>query len=206
MNSLGKNDPAPADILSRTVAVLAGWEWLQEVYLSHIVLTGHLKDWLGALKLPLAKLSLYNTSLDADDITYLSESSRHLATITELAIQHNNLRGLGHELCALVSKADVLRQLHLKETQLMLHEKTAIMTALQSPDLKVIVLYEDEDMISTSGYETLVELACAIESLREFYVFPFNYRPFEIFYRHAVQEATQAIVAAHNRANLQLYY
>ena len=205
MNTLSDNDPTPADILSSTVDVVSSWKWLHEVYLSHIVLTGHLKDWLGALAQPLSKLSLYNTSLAADDIIYLSESP-HLATITELAIQHNELRGLGHELCTLVSKMLRLRQLHLKETQLMLHEKTAIMTALRSPCLDVLVLHEEEDMISTSGYETLVQLACNIGSLREFYVFPFNYRPFEIFYRHAVHEATQAIMAAHNRYNLQLYY
>jgi len=205
MNSLSEDDPAPSAILSRTVDVLAGWEWLQEVYLSHIILTGQLSHWLGALKLPLSKLSLYNTGLDADDMTYLSEC-RHLATITELAIQHNNLRGLGHELSALVSRARALRQLHLKETQLMLHEKTAVMSALTSPHVRVVIMHEDEDMISTSGYETLVQLACTVESLREFYVFPFNYRPFEIFYRHAVQEATQEILAAHDRTNLQLYY
>jgi hypothetical protein len=97
--------------------------------------------------------------------------------------------------------------LNLRETNLVLDEKLSVISALhQSEKLHTLALYEQEDMLSSSGYQSMIELACAVESLKKFYVFPFNYKPFEIFHRQDVEEASELILIMNGRTDMQLYY
>lgn len=194
------------EIFTRASISLSKWTQLSEVYFIGLVLTNQVAKLLGALVSNLKKLILYGCDLHCDDILYLSTCS-HVPHLEELGLEYNNLRNMGTVMCDIAKRAETISILNLKETKMMLHEKVALLEALQfSETLNTLVLHEKEDMLSTEGYETLVEMACCIESLKEFYVFPFDYKPFEMFYRDSVEEACQEILSINDRTDLALYY
>ena len=89
----------------------------------------------------------------------------------------------------------------------MLFEKKAIMETLQPlHKLHTLVLHETDDIVSTDGYKAIVELACLLTSLKEFYIFPFDYKPFELFYRELVEEICQDVLIENDRNDLELFY
>lgn len=198
--------PTEEQILQRTHEVFQCWVHLEEIYFNRIHISNQVAMMLSGLVNPLRVLYFYAAELREADISYIA-SSHHISNLRGLTIEKNNLRGMGYMLTTLAENASSMETLNLKDTEMHLHEKVNLLSRLNlSQTLKVLVLHESEDMVSTEGYENMVELACAIKNLSVFYVFPFCYKPFEIFYRHKAQESCEGIILANNRTDLALYY
>lgn len=206
MKLLGESDPTSEELLQNSLEILGCWPNLKELYFIGLTMTCEVEQWLEAVCNPLEKLILYACKVSTADLEYLSQSN-HLSALQELGMEHTNLRGMGGLLCEIIHNAPNLTLLNLKDSQLQLHEKTDILYALQTRQIiQTLLLFENEDMLSTAGYEVVTELACAITSLKSFYVFPFNYRPFEVFYRESVEQTCQTLLLKNKRTDLILHY
>ena len=171
-----------------------------------MILTGQIRKFLEPLQKPLEKIIFYSCVLNLDDITYLSEC-KHLKALTELGLEYNNLEGMGDILCKLVKKTPNLHVFNLKETKLRPNEKLFLMySLLNCSQLDTLVLYENEDYLSLEAYEAIIEAACLMDSLREFYIFPFDFKPFELFHKKIVDEVVEEILTINERENLQIFY
>lgn len=203
---ISPKEPTDADCIQPTEHVLEQWSHLRNLQLTGLLLTKKINIWLTSLHNPLHTLSLYACKLDRQDLEYLSQS-HHLHSLLHLNLEKNDLRDCGEEICQVIRAAPQLELLNLRETKLKLHEKLSVITALhESEKLHTLAMYEQEDMSSTSGYESMVELACGIRSLKKLYIFPFMYQPFEIFYREGVERASEMILCLNERKDIELYY
>ena len=198
--------PTPEKLLQRTVQVFQSWENLDELFYVGVVLTNQLKPILSALKKPLKKLQIYACKISFEDVVYLS-TCHHLEHLIDLGLEYNNLVDKGHVVTTMVENCKQVDMLNLKETNLKVHEKLEILGALQgSNTLATLAMYENEDMVSTSAYQTLVEMACRIPNLTTFYIFPFNCKPFDVFFRADVEDSCKEILTRQNRQDLKLFY
>ena len=206
MGYLGPEHPTGEELHLETVRIFSNWHCLCELYTSRVVLTDQVAGLLGALRQPLTKINLYSARLSGDDISYLARS-HHIEHLQQIEIAYNDFRGKGEELCDMLRNASSLAVLGLKMSLLRLHEKIQVMQVLQNClMLHTLAMYENEDMLSTSGYETIVDLACAVPSLQEFYIFPIEYKPFALFFRSAVWARCCEILCRQNRTDLKLFY
>ena len=206
IKNLDGSGPTQEQLLERTQEVFRTWTELEEVYFNRIHISNQVEAMLSQLQSPLKLMYFYAAELRQPDVEYLSKS-HHIHNLHSLTLEKNSLRGMGAEMTELVRNAYAIETLNIKDTEMQLHEKIGLMTCLQSSEtINVIVLHETEDMVSSDGYQQLVELSCSMKNLKHFYIFPFCYKPFEIFFRQKAQELCEAILVAYKRTDIQLYY
>ena len=203
---VGPDEPSNEAVMEQCKEVLRHWNKLEVLQIVGVVMTRRLKNWLSALVEPLQKLSFYACKLVVEDVESLRKS-HHLHGLTQLGLEKNNLKGCGQTICSIVKNTPNLELLNLRETFLEFDEKIAIVSSLCGCyKLETLALYEKEDMLPTNGYVEIVALACCIQNLKNFYIFPFNYQPFEAFYRQDVQQQCESILDLNQRTDIQMYY
>lgn len=200
------NEPGEQDVLEATCQVFSHWQSLQEVYYNRVSLTNKLGPLLSTLQKPLKTIYCYHCYLGEKDVKYLAES-HHAKAVQTLILDYNTLEGFGEYICDFITNAPCLRILNLKGTDLTEEERINVLCALQTcPNMDTLVLYEEDNMVSTECYETMVQLACVLPNLKTFYLFPFRYEPFDQIYRKAVLDMCQEILISNERTDLQLWY
>ena len=200
------NEPGEQEILEATCEVYTHWKSVQEVYYNRISLTNKFGELLSSLQKPLKTIYCYHCYLTEKDIRYLADS-HHAKAVETLILDYNNLGGLGEYICSFIASAPHLRILNLKGTELNEEERIEVLCALQAcPNMDTLVLYEEDNMVSTECYETMVQLACALPNLKTFYLFPLRYKPFDQIYRETVVGSCQGILGASDRTDLELWY
>ena len=202
----GEDDPSDADLLLATTQVFSAFHNLTELYFSKIILTKQLQYYFGALVTPLKCINLYAAKLDREDLVYMAHS-HHIGSIVRMELAYNEFHDMCNELCHMLLQARQLEVLSLKMSMLEYHEKVAVMLVLTEQGvIKTLCMYENENMLSANGYNDIVELACDVKSLTEFYLWPYNYKPFELFFRPVVTESCQLIAKKRGRGDLKLLY
>ncbi len=206
LKNLFAKNPTENELLLRAQDVFSCWSNLEELFFNRVMVPDQVESMLTCLPGKLKTLFFYASNLTQNDIGYLGRS-HHIHCMTSLTIQGISLRGMSEELSLIAENAKCLESLTLKNNDLRLHEKISLITKLQRcPTLHTLVLYDNEDMVSTTGYEEIISMVCAIQNLKHFYIFPFNYPPFEIFYKVDVEAVCKAILAMNDRADINLYY
>ena len=200
------SEPTLQKCMERTSVIFTQWNYLQDLELIDLDMSKKLEVWLSFLHKPLQRINLFACKLVKEDLTFLAKC-HHLQNLNHLGLENNDLHGCTEELCDIAKSTPKLESLYLLETNLDLHEKLSVISTLHAcKKLHTLALHEQDDMLSTSGYLSIVELACGIQSLKKLYAFPFNYRPFEIFYRKEVEDASELILFKNKRTDLHLYY
>ena len=193
-------------MLIRSADVLHTWTNLTEAYFNGVILTDTLSILLNALTNPLRVLYLCKTELSVKDIDYLAYS-HHLDALRELTIEKNDLEKMGQYVVELAQNATSVKFLSLKDTSILETDRIDIVLALQNcMVLKTFVFFDTHSMLTSDSYEMIVELACHIRTLRNFYLFPFNHKPFEKYQRQTVYQACMDIVMKNKRPDLSLAY
>lgn len=207
MEYLGPEHPTAEQLHLETVNIFSTWHCLQELNTSRVVLTDQLAGLLGALPQPLRKINFYAARLSANDLLYLAQS-HHIQQLQQIELAYNDFGGKSEALCSMLRAAGKLVVLGLKMSLLKLHEKVQVLQVLSGRchSLHTLAMFENEDMLSTAGYETVVQLASDIPSLAEFYVFPIDYKPFALFFRSHVWSFCEEILIKNNRKELKLFY
>ena len=114
---------------------------------------------------------------------------------------------MGQHILRIGTNGSNLQVLNLKDTQLEEECKIELMFRLANCDkLQTLVMYDSEDMVSRTVYEVIVDLACTVKSLSTFYLFPFNYTPFETMHRSDVEAACLKITEKRCRWDLIIKY
>ena len=202
----GVDHPTMDEVFEKMSEIFSNWHFLEQFNTSRMVLTNKLPRLFGSLQYPLTNINLYAARLSKEDLSYLA-TSHHMGSLQQVELAYNDFRGMATELCDMLRNASSLTVLSLKMSEMQLHEKVQVMQALQScPNLHKLAMYENEDMLSTAGYDTVIELACLLPWLKEFYIFPFQYKPFELFFRTTVYTSACRILDEQKRTDLKLLY
>ena len=198
--------PSDLELLVRTADVFHSWFQLSEVCFHGVLLTDQLAIMLNALNNPLRVLFLVKNELSQRDVDYLAWS-HHLDALRDLTIEKNDLEKMGRHIVELVQNGASLKFLSLKDSRLLEADKIDIMIALQeSLLLKTLILFDANSMLTQEGYEIIIDLACRIETLRNFYIFPFNHEPFDQVLRKDLIPVCVEILSRNKRTNLCLAY
>ena len=199
-------EPSVEEITLATCQVLNKWRHLSELHLLGTVLKLQVNHLLSAIPNTLKKLKLAACSLHRFDLLSVA-NSHHVNHLEDLNLEKNDLRGMGNELCTVLKKSSCLVNLSLKETNLTLEDKIEVLNVLQgSKTINLLLLYENEAMVTAEGYIAMIEMGCHIVSLKKFYLFPFNYKPFEVSLRRIVESSCCKLLTKHNRDDLCLAY
>ncbi len=199
-------EPGEMDELKALVSVYSHWRNLAELYYNDVSLTNKLGALLTALQNPLKVLYCYRCYLKEKDIADLADS-HHCTGMEALTLEKNKLQYLGHYLCSFIAKSPNLKNLNVKDTLLTEEEKVNVLCALQGCDkVETLVMYDKESIESVEGYETMIQLACAIPSMNEFYIFPLKHEEFDAFYREDIEEKCGEIQKSTGRKDLSFYY
>lgn len=202
----GSDGPTDEEILVKSADVLHAWKELKEVFFNGVTLKNQLAILLHALPNPLEVIYLNKNDLGISDLNYLSYC-HHLSTLRELTLERTDLSGLGEYVVELARNAGSLVYFSIKDTNIQEHHRIQVVEALQEAMvLRILSIYDGDGMLSDDGYQVIVHLACNIPSLKYFYLFPFNYEPFEKTLRQQVLMAATQILAEHKRQDLQLAY
>ena len=199
--------PAQEVVLSRSVEVLSTWRNLRQALFNRVTLTDQVGSLLGALHCPLQVLFFRSNHLSLRDLEYLSQS-HHVETLRELTMEKMDLHDMGHCIATLARKASHLKTLNLQDLNLREEDQIEIMLALQDTalELETLVLLDNESHLMSDSYELIAELACSLPKLEMFYIFPFNYGPFERDMREFVEALCSGIVSRRGRDDLILAY
>ena len=179
---------------------------LQDLYFIGIGLRYQLHGLLKGIQQPLSKIVLHACDLSREDIELFIDTKHCSWHLVELGLQFNKLSGMAGEICEIVLRSRLVK-LDLRETMLTFEEKAQILTALgTATHLETLHMYENEDMLTVAEYQTIVELACAVPNLAKFYIFPFNFKPFEILIRKKLEPACEEIMSLNGRMDMILQY
>ena len=194
----------PEDILCKEVEVLNAWDSINEVYFIGLSLTSKLKHWFGALRQPLQIVNLHACYLNSEDFSYLAQS-HHVPAMIEFGLDKNNLAGTADALSDVLRNAKNLKMFSAVDTQLSEGEIADLVAACQGAEnLHSFNIYEQENHLTSDGYANIVELVCAVRPMRGFYVFPFNYKPFDKVYKPSVLARCEYILELNNRTDIKL--
>ena len=198
--------PSVDEVLEAHRLVFSSWKNLSELILRRVTLTNRLAILLGALERPLKKLFLYCNNLSESDVTYLS-SCHHIPSLEGLHLEKMDLSPWADAVLSMIGRTECLETLVLRDTYLQEQDKLALMAILlPAPSLKEFVLYESESMLTVSGYHDLVRSAVLMPALRRFFVFPFQYPPFDQFYRSEVRKICEDVLTQADREDMCLFY
>lgn len=199
--------PSVQELLECYATVLATFPNLQDLYFIGLNLRHQLHALIKDIPNPLTKICLHACNLSRDDIESFLNTKHCSLDLTELGLQFNKLAGMAGDICEMILRSRLVK-LDLRESMLNFEEKLQIMSALGTAEhLETLCLYENEDMLSVAEYQHVIELACAVPNLQRFYIFPFNFKPFEILIRKKLEPACEEILALNGRASdLMLQY
>ncbi len=199
-------EPSEMDELSALVSVHSHWNSLSELYYNDVSLANKLGALLMALKNPLKVLYCYKCYLKEKDIEDLADS-HHCTGMEALTLEKNKLQYMGHHLCSFIEKSPNLKNLNIKDTLLTEEEKVNVLCALQGcGKVETLVMYDKESIESVEGYETMIQLACVIPSMKHFYIYPLKHEEFDAFYREEVEQRCEEIQKTNGRKDLNFYY
>jgi hypothetical protein len=198
--------PSSSQLLQCYASVLGALPQLHDLYFIGLGLRHKLHGLLRDIQRPLTKLCLHGCDLSREDIECFIDTKHCSTELSELGLQFNKLSGMAGDVCEIVLRSNLVK-LDLRETMLSFEEKIQIMSALcTAPHLETLCMYENEDMLSVAEYQHIIELACAISNLSKFFIFPFNFKPFEILVRKKLEPACEEILSLNGRSDMILQY
>lgn len=205
MSLPGTMDPDKGAICRRATDFFCCWSNLVEVHFIGIVLTEQVSTLLHSLSPHLASLTMHGCSINHNDIQALG-LSRQITHLSHLGLEYNKLSGCGPLLHNALIQAENLKTLNIRETFLNCDDRLGIMYALSHLKyLTTLVMYEKESMLSLEHYEEIIEASCRLLSLKEFYLFPFNYQILENFYRSEIDQMIDNALLKYHR-NIAYFY
>ena len=198
--------PSTKQLLECYSTVMGAWPNLKELHFIGLGLRRHLTAILKDLPNPLSKLTLHACNLSQEDIEQFLDTQHCGVELVDLGLQFNRLAGMAPEICEIILRSR-LTKLDLRDSMLSFEEKIHIVSALgTATDLTALYLYDNEDMLTVAEYQHVIELACAVPKLAKFYIFPFNFKPFEILIRKQLEPRCQEVLSLNGRKDLILQY